>query len=56
MKTMKCANLHGINDLRYEDIPTKFASRMAKSKLPLLPPEFRCVDNLVLNDTVFSVL
>lgn len=21
MKTMKCANLHGINDLRYEDIP-----------------------------------
>jgi len=21
MKTMKCANLHGVNDLRYEDIP-----------------------------------
>ena len=21
MKTMKCANLHGISDLRYEDIP-----------------------------------
>ena len=42
--------------LRHEDIPTKFAARMAKAKLPLLPPDFRCVDNLVLNNTVFSVL
>ncbi|MBE6597284.1 MAG: hypothetical protein E7641_06395 [Ruminococcaceae bacterium] len=42
--------------IRYEDIPTKFAARMAKLNRPLTPPEFRCVDNLVMNNTHFAVL
>jgi len=42
--------------LRHEQIPTKFAARMAKTNWPLLPVDFKCVDNLVLNNTVFSVL
>jgi len=42
--------------LSYGDIPTRFGPRMEKSKLPLTQPEFRCVDNLVMNNTVFSVL
>lgn len=42
--------------LRYEDIPTKFASRMAKVNKPLTQPDFRCVDNLAMNNTYFSIL
>lgn len=40
--------------VRYEDIPTKFAQRMAKLNQSLEPVGFRYVDNLVLNNTVFT--
>ncbi len=42
--------------LRYEDIPTKFAARMAKLEYPLAAPSFRYVDQLSLNSTFFSTL
>jgi len=44
------------SQIRYEDIPTKYAARMAKIKRELTYPEFSCVDNLVLNSTTFSLL
>lgn len=40
----------------YEDIPTKFAARMAEFGNKLGQPKFRSVDNLVLNNTVFTIL
>jgi len=42
--------------IRYEDIPTKFAARMVKLNRPLNQPQFKCVDNLVMNNTYFTVL
>jgi len=42
--------------VRYEDIPTRFAARMAKLNRKLTAPSFQCVDNLVLNNTFFNVL
>ncbi len=42
--------------VRYEDIPTKFAARMAKYEKPMAWPDFSCVDNLVLNGTFFNLL
>ena len=42
--------------VRYEDILTRFAARMAKLNRSLTPPSFRYVDNLVLNNTFFNVL
>ena len=42
--------------LRYEDIPTKFADRMAKQGVALEQPVFRYVDQLHINATFFSVL
>ena len=44
------------SQLRYEEIPTIFAERMAKPNRPLHAPKFQCVDNLVFNSTFFSVL
>lgn len=40
--------------VRYEDIPTKFAQRMAKLNWPQDPVTFRYVDNLVINNTTFT--
>lgn len=40
----------------YGEIPTKFAARMAEVQQPMLPVNFRYVDNLVLNNTTFSAL
>lgn len=42
--------------IRYEDIPTKFAARMAKFGRALNQPKFQCVENLVMNNTHFTVL
>lgn len=42
--------------LRYEDIPTKFAARMAKFEYPVAELNIRYVDQLSLNSTFFSVL
>ena len=42
--------------IRYEDIPTKFAKRMAAQNFPLTAPEFKMVDNLVMNNTFFNLL
>lgn len=42
--------------VRYEDIPTKFAARFAKLEQPLTYPVFRYVDQLSLNSTFFTVL
>ncbi|MBR2634855.1 MAG: hypothetical protein IKD31_04685 [Clostridia bacterium] len=39
----------------YETMNTKYSDRMAKLNFPLTPVEFSMVDNLVLNNTVFSV-
>jgi len=44
------------SQLRYEDIPTKFAARMAKLERPLTNPTFRYVDQLSMNSTFFCVL
>ena len=44
------------SQVRYEDIHTRFADRMAANRQPLGQPEFRHVDNLVLNGTVFNVI
>lgn len=41
--------------VRYKDIPTKFAQRMAKLNVSQKPVTFRNVDNLVLNNAVFTV-
>ena len=43
------------SQLRYEDIPTKFAARLAKLNWPLSQPTFRFVDQLYLNSTFFTV-
>jgi len=40
----------------FEQIPTVFARRMADSGRQLNAPQFGCVDNLVLNDTYFTLL
>lgn len=40
--------------VRYEDIPTKFAQRMAKFGVSQNPVTFRYVDNLVMNNTTFT--
>lgn len=40
----------------YEQMHTKFSDRMAKLNFPLTIPEFRHVDNLVMNSTTFHLL
>ena len=40
----------------YEQMHTKFAARLAALNRPLGAPKFKCVDNLVLTNTHFSVL
>ena len=40
---------------KYSSIDTIYAKRMADINRPLTYPEFSCVDNLVLNNTVFHV-
>ena len=42
--------------VRYEDIDTIYAKRMAAIDRPITYPEFSCVDNLVLNNTFFTLL
>ena len=49
------SNCH-FEQVNFEDIPTKFAARMANVNWPQTPAEFQCVDNLVMNNTVFSAL
>ena len=55
-----CQNIY-FNDchfthMRYEDMHTKYADRMAAIERPLEYPDFRHVDNLVLNNTVFNLV
>jgi len=40
----------------YEQIPTKYGARLAALQRPLNAPKFKCVDNLVMNNTHFSIL
>ena len=53
-------NIHFTNcqfeQVRYEDIPTKFGERLAKLQRPLNQLSFHNVDNLVLNNTTFTTL
>lgn len=44
------------NQIPYESIGTIYAKRMAKLNFPLTPAEFRYVDNLVFNSTVFNLI
>lgn len=44
------------HQVRFEEIDTVFAKRMAKIKRPTTPPDFQCVDNLVLDSTAFTLL
>lgn len=49
------SNCH-FRQIPYEQIPTKFAARMAAVKQSMNPLDIRYVDNLVLNNTTFSAL
>ena len=55
VKNINFTNCH-FAQVRFEDIPTKFAARMAALNRELTPPKFQCVDNLILNNTHFTIL
>lgn len=48
------SNCH-FTQISYDQIDNKFGKKLAERGTPLAPPNFRWVDNLVLNNTVFHV-
>jgi hypothetical protein len=54
MQNIYFSNCH-FTQVAYEEIDNKFGRRLAELGTPATPPTFRWVDNLVLNNTVFTV-